>query len=141
MLTYATRFRVSCQGFFLALRIPAAMADIAAFLVGKQAAALGTLPGDVPGCHIATIPGLFDNAAIGIVGGRDIARHVLLQDAGDGIGAGEHRLAVFPGYRGAADASYLFHYRRRLYSRPQRQGDEAAGGFKLGGSAAPGFTQ
>ena len=95
------------------------MADEAAFLVGEQAAALGALAGDVPGCHIVTNPGLFDNAAITITDGRDIARDVFLQNSGNGIGAGEHRLTVFPCNRGAADAPYLFHYRRRFHSRPQ----------------------
>ena len=68
----------------LTLRVPAGVADEAAFLVSQQVAALGALAGDVLG-RACNVFGLFlsDYA----VSTARVTLDVVFQDAGDGIGA------------------------------------------------------
>ena len=82
------------------------MADEAAFLIGQQVAAVGALPGDV--LNQAVILGSFSTTTIVTI--TLITADVLLQDAGNGVGAGEHRLALLPGNGGAADTAELSHH-------------------------------
>ena len=91
-----------------ALRIPATVALEAAFFVCQQAAAIRALPGQVLGQAIVlkrvliiTTTGMF------------------LQHFGDGIGTGEHRLALLPGDGWAADATELPYHRGDVYTSPQ----------------------
>ena len=72
--------------FPLALRIPACGADVAAFLVDEHVAALGALSRQVLGQAVVLHLGLI------------ITADMLLQDAGDGVSAGEDGLALLPGY-------------------------------------------
>ena len=71
---------------YLTLGIATDTADEAAFLIDEHVAALRTLPGQVLGQAIVFRPGF-----------TIIASGVLFQHAGNGIGAGEDRLALFPG--------------------------------------------
>ena len=97
------------------------MADEAAFLVSEQAAAFGALAGDIfcrGGGHVVVGLSLSDDTATTKVAAC-VTLNVMLQDAGDGIGAGEHRFAVFPGYRRTADTPQILYYCGSIYSRPQ----------------------
>ena len=114
---------------FLALRIPARRADIAAFLVNEHIAALGALSGQVLGQSVVLHLGLV------------LTADVLLQDTGNSIGAGEDGLALLPGDGWTADAAELLHHRGDIHPGPQRQRDEPAGSLKLGGGTTAGLTQ
>ena len=89
---------------------------------------------------------VFDGAAAVGAGGHSGAGggglHLghLGEDSSDGVGAGENLVAVLPDGAGAADAGDLFDDGVDLHPGAQGQGDEAAGGFDLGGGAAPGFA-
>ena len=74
------------QSFLLALGIPAAGADEAAFLIDEQVTAFRALPGQVFG---QTIVRQLEMAII--------TTYMFFQNTGNGIGAGEHRLAILPG--------------------------------------------
>ena len=95
--------------FYLTLRISTDTADEAAFLIDEHVAALRALPGQVLGQAVVLRPGL----TVVITG-------MLFQHAGNGIGAGEDRLALFPGNGRAADTAELFYQRGDLDSSPQR---------------------
>jgi hypothetical protein len=115
--------------FLLALRIPACRADVAALLVDEHIATIGALPGQVLGQTVVLHLGLI------------ITADMLFQDAGDGIGAGEDRLALLPGDGRAADAAELLHHRGNIHPGPQCQRDEAADSLKLGRGTTAGLTQ
>ncbi len=71
---------------YLALGIPAAGADEAAFLEDEQVAAVGALSGQV-----------FGQAVVLQIRLIFITSDILFQYAGNGIGAGEDGLAFLPG--------------------------------------------
>jgi len=83
----------------LALRIAAATADEAAFLIGEQAATLGALPGYIPG------QALVFRISHRLTTATRTTLDMFLQNTGDGISTGEDSFASFPGDGGAADAS------------------------------------
>src|SRR4030042_4250962 len=66
---------------------------------------------------------------------------MLFQHAGNGIGAGEDRLAALPGDRWTADAAQLLDHLGYIHSRTQRQGDQAADSFQLGDGAGTGLAE
>jgi len=72
-------------------------------------------------------------------GGRGFYLRHVGEHFGDGVGAGEHLVPVLPDGAGAADAGDLLDDGVDAHAGAQRQRDEAAGGFDLGGGAAPGF--
>ncbi len=91
------------KGFYLALRIPAAGADEAAFLIGQQTTAVRALPGYVPGQ--AVVLRFIRSITIMIATITGITLYMFFQNAGNGIGAGEDSLTPFPGNGRAADAT------------------------------------
>ena len=115
------------------------MADEAAFLIGKQAAAVGALPGYVPGQ--ARRLRLMRHLNAAITAAAAITLDMFFQDAGDGIGTGKHCLALLPGDGRTADALELLYHRGNIYSGPECQGDKTADSFKLSRGTAPGFAQ
>ena len=88
----------------LALGIPARRAVVAALGVDEHIRALRALAGQVLG------------QAVVLHLGPGIAADVLLQHAGDGVGAGKNRLALLPGDGWAAYAAQLFHDRGHIHS-------------------------
>jgi hypothetical protein len=69
----------------------------ATFLEDQQVAALGTLAGQVLRQAVVLRQGFTDAG-------------VLLEDAGDSIGAGEDGFSILPGNRRAAYTAQLFHH-------------------------------
>ena len=62
------------------------------------------------------------------------------QDSGNGVRDGEHQAPGLKHRVFAADARELFHNVAHFDTGAQGQGDQAADGFGLGGSRAPGFA-
>src|SRR5690606_15367805 len=65
---------------------------------------------------------------------------ILIQNLGNGIGAGKYLLAALPDGMGAADSLELLHHLGRFHSRPQGQGSESSRGFRKGSGAAASLT-
>ena len=113
-----------------ALSIAAARADEAAFLIDQQVTAIGALPSQVLGQPVV----LQFRFTI-------ITSGVFFQHAGDGISTGENRLAFVPCDGWTTYTTELPYYLSNIYPRPQRQGNKAAGSFKLSSGAATSLTQ
>ena len=92
---------------YLALGIPAARADEAAFLIDKQVAAIGALSSQILGQPVV----LQFRLTI-------ITSGVFFQYAGNGITTGENRLALFPGDGWTADTTELPYHLGNIYPRP-----------------------
>ena len=93
---------------------------VAAFLVDEHIGTLGALAGQVLGETVV------------LEGGPGFLAYMLLQHAGDGVGAGQDGLAFRPGHAGTADTAELLNYRGDIYPGAQRQGNKATDSFKLG---------
>ena len=107
---------------FLAPGIAAGGAVEAAFLVDQHVAAFRALAGKVLG---QAVIGKFGLIVL-------LPADVLLQYAGDGIPAGENRLAFLPGNGRATDAAKLLYHGCNFNARPQSQRDKPTVTFKLG---------
>ncbi len=103
----------------LALGITATAAVETAFLIDQQAPAVGALASYIRGCTEVPRTAHHITAATTVTIG--ITTDLLRQNAGDGIGTGEYRLALVPGDGWAADAPEVFYYLGRVYPGPQSQ--------------------